>query len=77
MQRIGIMALITIISHIFFIMISYVALQSLRTDYLFKKGHEKQIQLLYMLLSVAIGWGVSSFVLDILTYSSNLLFLFE
>lgn len=77
MQTIGITALITVVSHLFFVMMAYIVLQCIRTDHLFKKGHEKQMQMLYILLAVAIGWCVSHFVLDLVTYSSNLLFLFK
>ncbi|RKJ39453.1 DUF1146 domain-containing protein [Butyricicoccus sp. 1XD8-22] len=73
----GIQAGVGIFSHIFFIGITFYALQSLRLEQLFKKGHTFQIQLIYILLSIAIGSSVSNFILDITSWSQQLPYLFS
>ncbi|WP_220727414.1 DUF1146 family protein [Marinilactibacillus psychrotolerans] len=73
MTFIGIQSLITIISHITFILITFWALQGLRTDSLIKKYHIQQAKILYIFLSIAIGYTVSSF---FILSSQNLVQLF-
>ena len=73
----GIEAGISIFSHIFFIGITFYAIQAFRLDQLFKKGHTFQIQLIYILLSVAIGSTVSNFILDLSSWSRQLPYLFQ
>ena len=75
-QSLGSQAMIGILSHIFFIAISFFALQAFRFDQLFKKGHVFQIQLVYILLSIVIGSTVSNFILDISTWSRQLQYMF-
>ncbi|HWI48712.1 MAG TPA: DUF1146 family protein [Rummeliibacillus sp.] len=74
---IGQNALIGIISHIFFIGITFYALQSLMYEKVVKKNHVFQIQLLFILLSIAIGSTVSNFFITISTWSRQLPFLFN
>ncbi|KOO49705.1 DUF1146 family protein [Viridibacillus sp. FSL E2-0187] len=74
---IGQNALISIISHIFFIGISFYALQAIMFEKVFKKNHVFQIQLLFILLSIAIGSSVSNFFLTFSGWSSQLPYLFE
>ncbi|GEL67516.1 DUF1146 family protein [Marinilactibacillus psychrotolerans] len=76
MTFIGIQSLITIISHITFILITFWALQGLRTDSLIKKYHIQQAKILYIFLSIAIGYTVSSFFIDFILSSQNLVQLF-
>lgn len=73
---IGQQAIIGILSHLFFIAITFYALKSLMIEKLFKKNHVFQIQLLYILLSIAIGSTVSNFFLNISTWSKQLPYLF-
>lgn len=73
---IGQQALIGLLSHIFFITITFYALQGLMLEKLFKKNHTFQIQLMYILLSITIGSIVSDFFLSISTWSKQLPFLF-
>lgn len=72
----GQQAIIGILSHIFFIAITFYALKALMIEKLFKKNHVFQIQLLYILLSIAIGSTVSNFFLNISTWSKQLPYLF-
>ncbi|HLR91757.1 MAG TPA: DUF1146 family protein [Atopostipes sp.] len=73
MEYIRVQSLITIFSHLFFIALSYWAVQSLRTEHLFKKGTPQQLRVFYVLFAVALGYTVSSFFLDFMTYTQNLL----
>lgn len=41
-----------------------------------KKGHRQQARMLYVLAAIAIGYNVSSFVLEIILSSQNLMLLF-
>lgn len=70
-------ALISICSHIFFIAITFYALQAFRVENIFKKNHIFQIQLVFILLSIAIGATVSNFFLAIAAWSKQLPFLFN
>ncbi|MEK4253468.1 MULTISPECIES: DUF1146 family protein [Ureibacillus] len=76
-QTIGIQAAIGLISHILFICIAFYALQSIRLDVVFKKGKTFQIQLMYILLSIVLGYSVSKFVLDFTGLSKQLPFIFS
>lgn len=75
--QLGQQAIIGIASHIFFIGITFYALQTLRLDQIFKKGKIFQIQLFYILLSIAIGSSVSNFFLSFSTWSRQLPYLFN
>lgn len=54
-----------IISHVLFIMMTFWAMESLYTRGWIKKNFIPQARLLFMLLSIAIGYLVSSFFLEI------------
>ncbi|GLC87917.1 DUF1146 family protein [Lysinibacillus piscis] len=69
-------AVLGIVSHIFFIGVTFYALQALMVDKLFKKNKVFQIQLMYILLSIAIGSAVSNFFLQISKWSGKLPYLF-
>ncbi|MEB2300677.1 DUF1146 family protein [Lysinibacillus xylanilyticus] len=75
-EAIGQEALIGILSHIFFIAITFYALQAFMLEKLFKKNKVFQVQLIYILLSVAIGSSVSNFFLQISNWSGQLPYLF-
>ena len=74
---IGQQALLGIISHIFFIGLSFYALRAIMFDKWIKKHHVFQAQLLYILLSITIGSVVSNFFLEISYWSKELPYLFE
>ena len=75
-EAVGQEALIGILSHLFFIAITFYALQAFMLDKLFKKNKVFQIQLIYILLSLAIGSLVSNFFLQITGWSGQLQYLF-
>ena len=74
MEFIRMQSLVTLISHIFFIGLSFWGLQSLRIDHLFKKNKIQQIQVLYLLFAIVMGYTISQFFLDFLTHSQNLIY---
>ncbi|AJK89429.1 DUF1146 domain-containing protein [Lysinibacillus fusiformis] len=75
-EAIGQEALLGILSHLFFIAITFYALQAFMTEKLFKKNRVFQIQLIYILLSITIGSAVSNFFLQISNWSGKLPYLF-
>ncbi|MBD8069485.1 DUF1146 family protein [Bacillus sp. PS06] len=72
----GYQALISIISHLIFIIITWWALQSLNIDKLIKANHVIQARVLLIFLTIAIGSLVSNFFLDYLLWSQQLPSLF-
>ena len=75
-SEIGQQALFSLFSHIFFIGVSFYALQCIRLEQIFKKGRTFQIQLVYILFSIVIGSIVSNFFISFTTMSKQLQFLF-
>lgn len=74
MEFIRMQSLVTLISHIFFIGLSFWGLQSLRIEHLFKKNKVQQVQFLYMIIAIVLGFTLSQFFLDFLTHSQNLIY---
>jgi len=70
-------ALIAILANIFFIGISFYALQVLMMDKIIKKNRVFQAQLFYILVSIMIGSIVANFFLNLTNWSNQLPFLFE
>ncbi len=66
MEYIRVQSLITLFSHLFFIGLSYWAVQSVRTDHWFKKNATQQLRIFLLLLAIGIGYSVSSFFLEFL-----------
>ncbi|MBF4501093.1 MULTISPECIES: DUF1146 family protein [Savagea] len=58
-------------SHLFFISISFYALQALRFDVFIQKNKVFQAQLLFILLSIAIGATVSNLFLDLSAWTNR------
>lgn len=63
--------LLGMVSHIFFIGISFFALQAVMPQAIIRKNRIFQAQLLFILLSIAIGSTVSKFFLDISYWSGR------
>lgn len=76
MFSIGQFALAGIISHIIFIIITWQVMQSINFEPIIRKNKEKEGRLFLLLIAIFIGTGVSRFVLDILQWSGDLLYLF-
>lgn len=73
----GQMALLSITSHLLFIALSWWALQAVRLDKVLKPSHLFQARLLYILLAIFLGSGISNFFLDYLQWSKQLPFLLQ
>ncbi|MFJ8234729.1 DUF1146 family protein [Ureibacillus sp. NPDC094379] len=76
-QTFGMQAILGMASHLFFIAITFYALQAIRIEQIFKKGNTFRIQIVYILLSIAIGTSVSNFFLDFTVWSGQLPYLFS
>ncbi|WP_407370997.1 DUF1146 family protein [Carnobacterium sp.] len=76
MNFLGVQALITIVSHLFFVLLTFWALKGIRIEKLIKKNSIGQARVLYLFVSITIGYTVSSFFMDFLLTSQNLIFLF-
>ncbi|TDL95392.1 DUF1146 family protein [Macrococcus carouselicus] len=72
---IGIYAIIHILLHVVCTCISFWALKSLRTDQWFKANQIKQIQVLLILLSFALGKLMSDFIMDIVYFSQQMVWI--
>lgn len=72
MQFYGIDAVVRIISHLTFICVAFWSLQAVRTDQFFKTYHVEHIRILFIFLSIMIGYSVSNFFLEFLTLSRNI-----
>lgn len=77
MVSIGQLALISMMSHLFFIYLTWRVMISLNIEPFVRKGHVKEAKVLLVLLTIAIGTGASHFFLDILRWSQDLLFFFN
>ncbi len=65
-------ALVSILANLFFIGISWWALQAIKLDRFLKPNRVMQARTLYILLSIALGSIVSNFFLDYLLWSRQL-----
>lgn len=69
-------AVIAILANIFFIGISFYALQALMVDKFIKKNHVFQAQLFFILVSIMLGSTVANFFLNLTSWSNQLQYLF-
>jgi len=76
MNFLGVQSLIAIISHLFFILLTFWALKGVRIENMMKKNNIGQARVLYLFVSIAIGYTVSTFFIEFILYSQNLIFLF-
>ncbi|WP_125568610.1 MULTISPECIES: DUF1146 family protein [Companilactobacillus] len=76
MTSLGINAIITLVSHVVFIWISFNALQVVDWRKIYNKSNPRMLQLLVAFVSIALGYTVSSFFLNIISVSQNLTLLF-
>ncbi|HLS20054.1 MAG TPA: DUF1146 family protein [Bacillota bacterium] len=76
MVSIGQIAIISILSHIIFIYITWkLIVAAVNIDPLIHKGAVKEARLLILFITIVIGSGVSRFFLDILRWSQDLIYL--
>jgi len=76
MPLVMLQSLVNLVSHVFFILVAFWAMQALKTDVLIKKYHIPQARTLYILISIAVGYTASSFFIDFILSIQNLFFLF-
>lgn len=69
-------SIVAIAVHLFFIVIAFYGLQSVRLEQVFKKGHVFQVQIMMILLSLVIGTTAGNFFLQLMNWSSQLQYLF-
>ncbi|WP_163539131.1 DUF1146 family protein [Gracilibacillus sp. YIM 98692] len=69
-------AIISMMSHVIFIIITWQVLQSLNFDELFRKNKIFEARILIIFITIAIGTAVSNFFLDFLQWSQQLIYLF-
>ncbi|KQL39917.1 MULTISPECIES: DUF1146 family protein [Bacillaceae] len=74
---VGTEALLAIIVHLFFIILTWWALTAIKWESIMKKGHVAQIRLFMVLLTITISSAVSSFFLDYLQYTKNITYLLK
>jgi uncharacterized integral membrane protein (TIGR02327 family) len=73
----GFQPLLAIVSHTIFIAIAFFALQAIMPEKIIKKNRVFQAQLLFILLSIAFGWAVSNFFLELSYWSGRLPYMFN
>ncbi|CDQ38309.1 MULTISPECIES: DUF1146 family protein [Virgibacillus] len=76
MFSIGQQAMISIISHILFIYLTWRLMMAINFEPMIKKGRAKEAQIFILFLTIVIGAGVSRFFLEILQWSRDLNHLF-
>ncbi|WP_205619698.1 DUF1146 family protein [Gracilibacillus halophilus] len=76
MQSLAQEAVISLLSHLIFIVITWQVLQSVNFDALFRKQKVIEARILIIFITIAIGTTVSNFFLDFLQWSQQLIYLF-
>ncbi|MBM7601229.1 putative integral membrane protein (TIGR02327 family) [Virgibacillus halotolerans] len=76
MLSIGQTALFSIISHLLFIYITWRVILSINFDAVIRKGHVTEAKILLVFITIVIGTGVSRFVIELVQWSRDLLYLF-
>ncbi|WP_243291953.1 DUF1146 family protein [Bacillus sp. FJAT-47783] len=75
MAALGQQAIISIVSHLIFIVITWYGLQALPIEKVIRKGRVFEARLLLILLTITIGSTVSNFFLDFLFWSKQIPYL--
>lgn len=76
MISIGYLSIISMVSHVIFIYITWMAMQSINVEYFIQKNRVTEARILMIFITIAIGTTVSNFVLDIIQWSQDLIYLF-
>lgn len=77
MKQIGIQNLLIIFSHIFFIWIAFLAVQTLDWDKFFRPQVNNNLsKLLLIFTAITLGYSVSSFFISLVQAFQNLIFMF-
>lgn len=76
MVSIGQIAMISILSHLVFIYLTWrIIVVTVNIDPLIRKGRVKEARILVLFITIVIGSGVSRFFLEILQWSQDLIYL--
>lgn len=68
---------VIIISHLLFIVITFWALQAINYEKFIKKNHVTQARLLFVIISIVLGYTLSNFFLHYLAASKQLINFFS
>lgn len=74
--EIGQMAIISILSHIIFIYLTWKVIVTINFEPLIRKGRVTEARILILFITIVIGSGVSRFFLEIFQWSRDLTYLF-
>ncbi len=69
-------AILNMLSHIIFIIITWQIIQSVRLDSIFKKMRNFEARLVIIFITITIGTSVSNFFLDLLNWTNQITYLF-
>ncbi|ALX49897.1 DUF1146 family protein [Lentibacillus amyloliquefaciens] len=75
-SSIGLTAIISMVSHLIFIYITWRVITTVNIDPLIRKGRETEARILIIFITILIGTGVSRFFLDFIQWSQDLMYLF-
>lgn len=76
-QGLGINAVLTLLSHFVFIMISFRIMTAVRFDRFLRPNHVWESQVLLIFVAITIGYNVSEFFLSLMTSALNLPYLIK
>lgn len=76
MISIGYFSIIGMLSHVIFIYIAWTALQGINVEPFARKNKITEARIILIFIAIVIGTGVSRFVLDIIQWSQDLIYLF-
>lgn len=69
-------ALISMTSHLIFIVIAWRVIQSINFDAFFRKHRVFEARIFIVFITIALGTTVSNFFLDFISWSNSLIYLF-
>ncbi|WP_394218139.1 DUF1146 family protein [Halobacillus trueperi] len=69
-------AILSMTSHLIFIIITWRVLQSINFDAFFRKNKVFEARALLIIVTIALGTTVSNFFLDFMKWSNSLIYLF-
>ncbi|GEN54751.1 DUF1146 family protein [Halobacillus litoralis] len=69
-------AILSMTSHLIFIIITWRVLQSINFDAFFRKNKVFEARALLIIVTIALGTTVSNFFLDFIKWSNSLIYLF-
>ena len=76
MAPIGVLSIVGLVSHIFFIAMTWRLMLAVNFDVLIRKNRIPEARLLMIFLTIAIGTLVSNFVLDIIRWTLDIPLMF-